>query len=767
MTNLKKIELPPRGMNTLFGVRDENIKYLETLLNIRIGARGNELNIDGEAGDIETVEKILGDFAELFEQGNKFTDGELRDAFKQIAEDRAYSLKDYFTTSRFNPSGKKQVAAKSANQRKYIEAIQNNDLVFGIGPAGTGKCIAEDSIVLTEFGMLEIGELCRDAKTDEFLSANFAVSGIGGRENVSHVYNGGTSRTLKIQTRFGYSIEATPEHPLLVINTDGNLSWKRADRLKKGDFVTFQRGQKMFGNKIETNFIYQRKKHDSNSKAVETRELDEDFAYIMGILTGDGCLTVENRIIVSSGDEKILDAFQNLADRFSLKVFSANPSGFCYAIASSQLYNLLIHLGMSNGKAETKIIPRSILQAPQNIVAAFLRGLFETGGTVEKRDGAINFGSISEKLVKQIQIVLLNFGIVSSKSVKRGTYLGEKHFSNILSITGAEAEKFDELIGFGLKRKNERRQTKTSNTNIDVVPNIGKKLNHAVKSAVLTRAEHKKFWDYRIERRRPSYGKLEELLEILNNKNAKGESLNHLQAILENRFLFLEIAAIEESEAQVYDLTVPETHSFTANGFINHNSFLAVALAVQALFEKQVSRIILTRPAVEAGEKLGFLPGDLQDKVDPYLRPLYDALFDLVDGEKVSKMLEKRIIEIAPLAFMRGRTLQDAFIILDEAQNTTSEQMKMFLTRIGFGSKAVVTGDKTQIDLPSGRKSGIKEAEKILSGIEGISFINFTDKDVVRHKLVQMIVRAYEKHTNDEELKRAERREKRDADSGG
>lgn len=180
-------------------------------------------------------------------------------------------------------------------------------------------------------------------------------------------------------------------------------------------------------------------------------------------------------------------------------------------------------------------------------------------------------------------------------------------------------------------------------------------------------------------------------------------------------------------------------------------SFLAVAMAVDALMKKQVSRIILTRPAVEAGERLGFLPGDLQDKVDPYLRPLYDALFDLVDGEKVTKMLEKRIIEIAPLAFMRGRTLSDAFIILDEAQNTTSEQMKMFLTRIGFGSKAVVTGDKTQIDLPRGQKSGIKEAEHVLADLEGIEFVYFNEKDVVRHKLVQMIVKAYEQNSENNE----------------
>ena len=318
LSNLRRLELPPQGLNTLFGVQDQNIKYLESLLDVNIGARGNELLLDGDERDIRTVEQILRDFSDLFDEGNTFTDKELRDAFKQIAEDRAYSLKDHFLKARFNPSGKKQVAPKTANQRRYLDAIAANDLVFGIGVAGTGK------------------------------------------------------------------------------------------------------------------------------------------------------------------------------------------------------------------------------------------------------------------------------------------------------------------------------------------------------------------------------------------------------------------------------------------------SFLAVAMAVDALFKKQVSRIILTRPAVEAGERLGFLPGDLQDKVDPYLRPLYDALFDLVDAEKVTKMLEKRIIEIAPLAFMRGRTLSDAFIILDEAQNTTSEQMKMFLTRIGFGSKAVVTGDKTQIDLPRGQKSGIKEAEKVLADLEGIEFVYFSEKDVVRHKLVQMIVKAYEAHTADQ-----------------
>ena len=169
-----------------------------------------------------------------------------------------------------------------------------------------------------------------------------------------------------------------------------------------------------------------------------------------------------------------------------------------------------------------------------------------------------------------------------------------------------------------------------------------------------------------------------------------------------------------------------------------------MAQAVSFLLAKRVNRIILARPAVEAGEKLGFLPGDLQEKVNPYLRPLYDALYDMVDVERAERLIERGTIEIAPIAFMRGRTLNDAFVILDEAQNTTSEQMKMFLTRLGFGSKAVVTGDITQIDLPSGRISGLVEAMKVVSKIEGISFIHFDDRDVVRHKLVQQIVKAYE-----------------------
>lgn len=177
-------------------------------------------------------------------------------------------------------------------------------------------------------------------------------------------------------------------------------------------------------------------------------------------------------------------------------------------------------------------------------------------------------------------------------------------------------------------------------------------------------------------------------------------------------------------------------------------TYLAVAMAISALQSKRVNRIILARPAVEAGERLGFLPGTLQDKIDPYLRPLYDALYDMMDPEKVDRYLEKNVIEIAPIAFMRGRTLNDSFVILDEAQNTTSEQMKMFVTRLGFNSKAVITGDITQIDLPNARRSGLLEAADVLKRVEGLAFVHFDEVDVVRHHLVQRIIRAYDEHKN-------------------
>ncbi len=226
--------------------------------------------------------------------------------------------------------------------------------------------------------------------------------------------------------------------------------------------------------------------------------------------------------------------------------------------------------------------------------------------------------------------------------------------------------------------------------------------------------------------------------------------LNHIPVSSKKRFI------IPKTETQRKYIEAIRTYDivFGIGPAGTGKTYLAMAMAVNALLKKEVSRIVLARPAVEAGEQLGFLPGDIYEKVHPYLRPLYDALYDMMDFEKATRLVDKGIIEIAPLAYMRGRTLNDAFIVLDEAQNTTSEQMKMYLTRLGFNSKTVITGDITQIDLPVGKISGLIEAEKMLSAIKGIKFIYFTERDVVRHRLVQDIIKAYERFE-----KRTEERE--------
>jgi phosphate starvation-inducible PhoH-like protein len=653
---LKKIVLPEEAIKSLFGPYDENIKYLESLIPARVNLRGNELNIEGEEADVNIVERVLNDYATLFQEGMRMSGGELKAAFRQIAEDHAYSLRDYFTKARINPAGKKQVVARSPNQRRYIEAIEKNDIVFGIGVAGTGKCIAQDSIVLSNFGMLPISRFGTDIAADAYKPVDITIHGLDGEETAAYIYNGGETDTFKITTRFGFSIETTPEHPLLVLNEIGVLEWRRADELREGDAIALQRGQRLFGSKTSVEFKYRSHIQDKSSKPITLDSLDREFAYFMGALVGDGCLTQRSRIILSSADESIISIFRAIAEKFNLHVFGNGKNRpYDYIIASAQLYQLLEHLGMSTGGAHSKRIPKAIMEAPEYLVTSFLRGLFDTDGTIEKRDGTISLSSVSESLIHETQIVLLNFGIVSAKAVKRGRYQGQPHFSHRLSITGADAEKFHELIGFNLERKRARRQNREANTNVDLIPHLGGVIHSATRTTTFTRAEHQVFADYRREDRRPSYTKLAELVTLLEDHQVQGESISQLRDLLDRHLLFLNVVSITPSRAQVYDLTVPGSHSFVANGFINHNTFLAVAMAVQALMQKRVNRIILARPAVEAGEKLGFLPGDLQDKVDPYLRPLYDALFDLVDYERVTKLLEKRVIEVAPLAFMRGR----------------------------------------------------------------------------------------------------------------
>jgi intein/homing endonuclease len=617
--------------------------------------------------------------------------------------------------------GKKVVVPRSLNQRAYLEQIEGYDMVFGIGPAGTGKCLSGDSLVLTDHGMVPIGEMASGTRVGEPTPIDVGVHGLNGLEPATLLYDGGETDTLRITTRLGYSIQTTPEHPLLVLEPEARLAWRRADALRPGDTVALQRGQCLFGDRVGLGWTARLNPHDHCSKPVSVETLDADLAYVVGLIVGDGCLTQRNRVILTSADPEAVACFKALAARLGLHVFPNHARPYDHVIASSGLFLLLERLGLSLGAAHTKRIPQAILAAPEPIVASFLSGLFDADGTVERRDGVITFSTVSSRLAQEVQTVLLNFGVVAARGIKRGRYQGQVHYSERLTITGVEAERFDALIGFRLERK-----------------------RAAVRSTTLSHKDHKVFDDYRRRRRKPSYPQLEYLAALQEERGASTVFLPPLKEVLSQQLLFLEVVEVAPSRAHVYDLTVPGTHSFVANGFVNHNTYLAVAQAVSALLSKSVARIVLARPAVEAGEKLGFLPGDLQEKVDPYLRPLYDALYDLLDYEKVARLLERNAIEVAPIAFMRGRTLNDAFVIIDEAQNTTTEQMKMVLTRIGFGSKVVVTGDITQIDLPQGKVSGLIDAISVLNGVEGISFVYFDEKDVVRHKLVQAVIKAYE-----------------------
>ncbi len=741
---MRRIAIPERGAEALFGTHDENLRFLEETLKVRIKTQGSELIVDGGAAGVETVAQIFDQLGGLMKDGYAVAAGDVRLAAQLLSQDGGVRLRDYLMKAAVR-GGKKVVVPRSLNQRAYLEQIEAHDMVFGIGPAGTGKCLSGESLILTNRGMIEIGQLASSGtEAGQAIPIEITIHGVEGPERATRFYDGGESATLKVTTRLGHAIETTPEHPLLVLEVDGQLAWRRADALRAGDTVALQRGQRFFGDRVGLGWTARLNPHDHCSKPVSVEALDPDLAYVVGLLVGDGCLTQRNRVIFSSADPEAVACFKQLAARLGLHVFPNYQRPYDHVIASSGLYLLLERIGLSLGTANTKRIPRAILEAPEPIVAAFLSGLFDADGTVDRRDGTISFSTVSPTLAAQVHVVLMNFGIVASRGLKRGRYQGRRHLSERLTITGAEAERFDELIGFRLERKRALRQRRAFNTNVDVVPSVGRAITTAVRSTTLSHAEHKAFDDYRRGRRRPGYEKLGRLVTLLYDRGAHLSSLEPLQALLDRQLLFLEVKEITASRAHVYDLTVPGTHSFVANGFVNHNTYLAVAQAVASLLNKSVARIVLARPAVEAGEKLGFLPGDLQEKVDPYLRPLYDALYDLLDYEKVARLLERNAIEVAPIAFMRGRTLNDAFVIIDEAQNTTTEQMKMVLTRIGFGSKVVVTGDITQIDLPPGKVSGLVDAISVLGGVEGISFVYFDEKDVVRHKLVQAVIKAYE-----------------------
>jgi phosphate starvation-inducible protein PhoH len=747
-TIVRKIKLR-EGTNTasLFGSHDRHLKLIEEELGVQISARGDEVALDGASVAVQQAERVVHELAALTVEGYELRPDDVSMAVKAARSGNDTPLKELLLGTVPIATKKRFVVPKSATQKAYLDAIQKYDIVLGIGPAGTGKCIASGSLVFTDRGLCPIEELAAGTKPGEHVPIDLTVVGLDGPEPASHFYNGGVSATKRMRTRFGYEIEATVEHPLMRLTPDGTMEWTRADELKTGDFVAVQRGQHLFGSDVTIAFDYQRNTRQDRSKPIHLNTLDEEFAYFMGALTGDGCLTFKNRVVLSSADDPVLDCFYGIAARLGLHVFkNGGDRPYDRIIASSQLYQLLLHLGMSSGPASEKHVPHAILRAPRQIVSAYLRGLFDADGTVSRRDGHAILYSVSKRLIDEVQVLLLNFGILSRKCPKWTLYREERRLSYQLEIAGVDVDLFASEIGTALPRKQALFQERPRNTNADVVPFLSRVVREGTAGGRFPRHVHKRLEDYKTGRRSPSYAKLGEIVGLLQGQSSAASALALLDEHQERHFFWAEIEKIEDSTAQVYDLTVPGTHSFCANGFVNHNTYLAMAMAVAALTRREVSRIILARPAVEAGEKLGFLPGDMYAKVNPYLRPLYDALYDMMDVERANRLIERGEIEIAPLAFMRGRTLNDSFVILDEAQNATAEQMKMFLTRLGFNSKAVVTGDITQVDLPSDRRSGLIEVRDILQEIPGIQFIYFDERDVVRHKLVQEIIKAYDRH---------------------
>ncbi|NJK44106.1 MAG: hypothetical protein HC933_07280 [Pleurocapsa sp. SU_196_0] len=536
---------------------------------------------------------------------------------------------------------------KTKGQKLYLEAINSSDITFGIGPAGTGKCVAGNTLVLTQCGLVPIASLADGVALEEQRRKPVRIHGVDGKEWASHVYNGGVKDTLRVTTRHGFQIEGTPEHPLMTLNERGELEWIRLDQLRPGMPLALNRGAQMWGENTQIRFAYQPNPNDRSSNAIQLEELDTDLAYFMGLIVGDGCVTRRGWVLYCSRDESLKAEFASMAARLQLHV---TQHGEDQRINSVQFWSLLESLGVKSVKAHEKTVPESILCAPREHVVAFLQGMFDTDGTVSARDGYPSLSSSSETLIRTVQQLLLNLGIVGKLWRKTTTHRD----TYTLEMRGVDATRFFTVVGFRLERKQTlSRALKTrQNTNLDLIPNLASSIREVVAAQKVSRSDHKWLHDYKTGRRRPSYPQLHRILKVCHTSSpAKGR----LETLVEKHWLWSTVEDITPARAHVYDLTVPGSHSFTAAGFISHNSYLAVAMAVAAFKAKRVKRIILTRPAVEAGERLGFLPGDLQAKIDPYLRPLYDALFDMIDADRFESYLSSGAIEVAPLAFMRGR----------------------------------------------------------------------------------------------------------------
>ncbi len=682
LNNLRKLEIPPQGLKTLFGVQDQNIKYLETLLDVSIGARGNEIMIDGDPQDIATVENILRDFAELFDEGNQFSDKELRDAFKQIAEDTAYSLKDYFTRARFNPSGKKAVAPKTANQRKYIEAIQEKDLTFGIGPAGTGKSFLAvalavqslfakqvDRIILTR-PAVEAGEklgfLPGDLqdKVDPYLRPLYdALFDLVDTERVTKMLE---KRIIEIAPLAFMRGRSQPLDSLLMTPN----GWCKMSEIRLGDFVVgadgkptevigvFPQGKKEVYRLTMTDgsTVLACKEHLWQVKTMEDKR--------------------RNRPARVLETQEMLGNFRrNHQYRYELPIIS-EPVEFAHQEVPIESYTLGLLLGDGCITGQTSpafCTTDKELVSSLELSLAGMKLSLKPKGTIDfvisKSPALKNSGSAPNLLTKALR----ELNLLGTRSSTK--FIPENYLHNSTEVRIALLQGLLDTDGGPVTQKG--RSCRIQYTT------VSEKLKNGVIFLVQSLGGVANCRKRKAEGRKPGF--------------ANGKPVP------------------SRNDAYVLEIRLPEE----IKPFRLRRK--------SAIYEK-----------FGGGRPMRFI------KNIEYV------------GEMETQCISVSAIDslyVTDDFILTHNTLNNAFIILDEAQNTTGEQMKMFLTRIGFGSKVVVTGDVTQVDLPRGQRSGLKEAERVLQGIDEIEFVYFSKKDVVRHRLVQLIVEAYENQTDENPLK--------------
>jgi phosphate starvation-inducible PhoH-like protein len=674
---LKKIELPPRAVETLFGVHDQNIKYLESLLDVRVDARGQDLTLDGDPQDVATAERIIEDFAELFREGKSFTDKELREAFAQIAEDRAYSLRDYFTKARFNPAGKKQVAPKSANQRRYIEAIQNNDIVFGIGPAGTGKSYLAVAMAVQALTQKQVSRiiLARPAveagerlgflpgdlqeKVDPYLRPLYdALFDLMDAERVAKMLE---KRVIEVAPLAFMRGRAQPLRSKILTPA----GWREMGSLRVGDFVIGSDGRP--------------------TRVTGVFPQGEKTVYRVKMTDGSSTLAcAEHLWAVRTASDKRRDRPARVLQTQEMAVDLRCFHQYRYELP-------LLSAPVAWEFRETPLDPYSL-------------GLLLGDGCITDKTSP-TFATSDAELVSSLELALGGMSL-SFRRKSAVDYVitnpAAGHGSRIVRNPLTQALR-------GLKLAGTYSATK-------FVPEVYLHNSAEVRHAVL-------------------------------------------QGLLDT-----------DGGPVVQDgRTCRVQYTTTSTRLRDDVLFLARSLGGVAYW--RVRRAEGRKPGFAHGREIGYRndafvmdirlpkglePFRLKRKADIYRAYGGGRPMRFVKSIEPAGTQETQCISVAASDslyvtddfILTHNTLADAFIILDEAQNTTSEQMKMALTRIGFGSKAVITGDVTQIDLPTGKRSGLVEAERILSKVEGIEFVYFTDKDVVRHRLVQQIIKAYESQTN-------------------